>query len=256
MKIGVCTNVDVARMRLAKEIGYDFVETNSENLVKATDEEVEAMKNAGIPILSSNCFIGLKLFGSERASEEEFKNYLAKLFARASYLGIECLVFGSSRARRRPDDMSLEEVKAQMADFIKKYVVPNCEKYNIKIAIEPLRKEECNWLNLVENGVEIAELVGSPYINVLCDVKHMADGSDSFENITKYADRLIHAHTSNPLGDETHKRIYPAIGDSFNQDAFILPVKRAGITTVAIEADVIDFEQDARRAYEVLKSYR
>lgn len=256
MKIGVCTNVDTERMKLAKEIGYDFVETNSENLVKASDEAIEEMKNSGIPILSSNCFIGLRLFGEERASDEEIDNYLAKLFARASYLGIECLVFGSSRARKKPDDMSLEEVKAQTVDFLKRFVVPNCEKYNIKIAIEPLRKEECNWLNLVENGAEIAEAVGSPYINVLCDVKHMYSGNDSFENITKYADKLIHAHTSNPLGDETHKRIYPALNDEFNQDAFILPVKKAGIETIAIEADVIDFEQDARKAYEVLKNYR
>ncbi len=255
MKIGVCVGTDIEKMKIAKEIGYDYVESNSGDIVKATDEKIEEMKNIGIPVLTSNCFIGLRIVGPER-DDEKISEYLSKLFERSSYLGLEYLVFGSSGARKKPDDMSLEEVKAQTVDFLKKHVVPNCEKYNIKIAIEPLRKAECNWLNTIENGVEIAEMVGSPYINVLCDVKHMHDGNDSLENITRYADKLIHAHTSNPLGDGEHKRIYPAVGDGYNQDDFILPCIKAGIPSCSIEADVIDFEQDAKNAFEVLKKYR
>lgn len=255
MKIGVCVGTDMEKIRIAKEIGYDYVESNCGDLVKASDEKIEEMKNAGIPVLTANCFIGLRIVGPER-DDEKISEYLAKLFERASYLGLEYLVFGSSGARKKPDDMSLEEVKAQTVDFLKKHVVPNCEKYNIKIAIEPLRKQECNWLNTIENGVEIAEMTGSPYINVLCDVKHMYEGNDSFENITRFADKLIHAHTSNPIGNEEHNRTYPASGDEFNQDDFVIPVKEAGIASCSIEAGVTDFEADAGKAYEVLKKYR
>lgn len=255
MKIGVCVGDDVNKIKIAKEIGFDYVESHCQDIAKASPEKLEEMKNAGMPIVTANCFIGQRIVGPER-DEEKIVEYLERLFKNASYLELEYMVFGSSGARKKPDDMSLEEVKAQTVDFLKRLVLPNCEKYGIKIAIEPLRPQECNWLNTIGNGVEIAEAVGSPYIRVLADVKHMFDQNEPYEDIEKYGKWLLHSHTSNPLGDGGNKRIYPAPGDEYDQDLFILPLIAQGVETCSVEANVTDFETDCRNAYEVLKKYQ
>lgn len=255
MKIGICVGTDVAKMKLLKEIGFDYAESHCQDIAKCTPEMLDEIKAVGLPVIAANCFIGLKFIGSER-DDEKLAEYLDRLFANASYLGLEYLVLGSSGARKKPDDMPLEECKAQMVDFLKKLVIPRCEKYGIRIAIEPLRPRECNWLNTVANGVEIAKASGSDYIRVLADVKHMDAQNESMDEILKYKGWLIHAHTSNPKGNEDHNRIYPAEGDGFDQDTFVLPLIAAGVETCSVEAGCNDFENDAKAAYEVLKKYR
>ena len=257
MKIGVCVGDNIENMLIAKKIGYDYVETNAGDLVKADEELFVKMKNVGIPILTSNCFIGMRVVGPER-DFDAMEKYVDKLFSRASELGLKIMVFGSSGARKRRDEEGLtaDECREQVADFLKKFVAPRAEKYNIRVAIEPLRPAECNIINTISDGVEIAKKVGSPNIKVLCDLRHMYVQDEPMSEIEKYADWLIHCHTSNPEGDEKHDRTFPKAKDNFNQDDFLIPCINAGMEMCSIEAGVTDFETDAREAFEVLKKYR
>ncbi len=257
MKIGVCTGTNLERIRIAKETGFDFVEGHCQDIVKTGYEELEKIKNAGIPMLTANCFIGLRVVGDER-DEEAIKSYLADLFKKSSYLGIRCLVFGSSGARNIPDNQSYEETYEQIVYFLKNLVAPLAEKYDIPVAIEPLRKAETNIIHTVAEGVQLAEKTGSPYIRVLADVKHVVSSDESLDSLSIYRGMLIHAHTSNPYPPEElgKRRIYPKEGDGFNQDSFFMPLIAAGVETCSIEADVIDFENDCKGSIPVLSKYR
>ena len=208
-------------------------------------------------MLTANCFIGMKVVGKER-DEEAIKAYLADLFEKSSYLGIRCLVFGSSGARNIPDYQTYEETYEQIVYFLRELVAPLAEKYDIPVAIEPLRKAETNIINTVADGVALAAKVGSPYIKVLADVKHVVSSDESLESLGQYKGVLIHAHTSNPYPPEElgKNRIYPAKGDGFNQDSFFMPLIAAGVETCSIEADVIDFPTDCLKSYPVLVKYR
>ena len=174
MKFGVCIGTNVENMRYAKSLGYDYVEVHCQEIANKPIEHIEAMKAVGMPILAANCFIGMRVIGRER-DDAAITEYFGRLFDRAAYLGIKYLVFGSSQARRIVDDepMSVPEARAQIVDFLKSLVVPFAEKYGIVIAIEPLRPQECNVINTVADGVEIARAVDSPYVRVLADVAHM-----------------------------------------------------------------------------------
>ena len=255
MKIGVCVGTDIERARLAREAGFDFVETNCGGLVGASDELVEEFKNLGIPVLTANCFIGMRIVGKEK-DPAAIKEYLEKLFARSSYLGLEILVFGSSGARKMTEGMDLEETRTEIVEFLSEFVAPLAEKYNIRVAIEPLRSKECNVINTVPQGIEIAKRVNSPYVRVLADVKHMVSSDDPLEKLPEYKGWMIHAHTSNPFPENDDGRIFPAPGDGFDQDKFIIPAREAGIELVSVEAGCSDFEKDVRNAFEVLKKYR
>lgn len=257
MKFGVCVGTDIEKMKFIKSLGFDYAEGHCQQIAKKDKEYLDAMKATGLPMVAANCFIGLRIMGEEK-NEAEIREYLEKMFANAAYLGLKYLVFGSSAARRIPEGMSLEDGRAQIVDFLKNNVVPLAERYNITVAIEPLRPEECNAINTVAHGVEIAKRVDSPYVKVLADVAHMYVQNESMESLLEHKGWVVHAHTSNPAPDETLdcKRIYPVAGDEFSQASFIEPLKAIGVEYCSIEANVIDFESDARNAYEVLKNLR
>lgn len=257
MKIGVCVGTDIEKMKLIKALGYDYAEGHCQEIARKDREYLDAMKATGLPVVSANCFIGLRVVGEEK-NYDEIDAYLTKLFENAAYLGIKYLVFGSSGARRIPDGMSLEEGRAEIIDFLKNHVAPLAEKYNIIIAIEPLRPEECNAINTVADGVEVAKAVGSPLVKVLADVAHMYVQNESMESLLDFNGWIVHAHTSNPAPDESLdcKRVFPKNGDKFSQASFINALKEIGVEHCSIEANVLDFESDAKSAYEVLKEFR
>lgn len=257
MKFGVCVGTDIEKMKLIKSLGYDYAESHCQEIAKKDFAHLDAMKATDLPVVAANCFIGLRVVGEERdfAAIDE---YLETLFSKAAYLGLKYLVFGSSAARRIPEGMSLEEGREQIVDFLNNHVVPVAEKYDLPVAIEPLRPEECNAINTVADGVEIAKRVDSPYIKVLADVAHMYVQNEPMESLLEYKGWVVHAHTSNPDPDGSLdcKRIYPKKEDSFNQADFIEPLKAIGVEHCSIEANVLDFESDIRDAYEVLGKLR
>lgn len=257
MKFGVCVGTDIEKMKYIKSLGYDYAESHCQQIASKPIEHLDEMKATGLPVVAANCFIGLRVVGEER-DDEAIKEYLEKLFKNASYLGLEYLVFGSSGARRIPDGMSLEEGREQIVDFLKNLVVPCAEKYNLPVAIEPLRPQECNAINTIDDGVEIAKKVNSPYVKVLADVAHMFCQNEDFAKILTYKDWIVHAHTSNPdpAPELDKKRIYPKEGDAFNQADFIEPLKAIGVEHCSVEADVLDFEEDAKNAYKILSELR
>lgn len=257
MKFGVCVGTDIEKIKYIKSLGYDYAESHCQEIAKKDKEYLDEMKAAGLPVVAANCFIGMKIVGEEK-DEVQIKEYLETLFEKASYLGLEYLVFGSGGARRIPDGMSLEEGRAEIVSFLKKLVAPLAEKYGIPVAIEPLRPEECNAVNTIADGVEIAKKVNSPYVKVLADVAHMFVQNESVEILSDYDGWIIHAHTSNPdpAPDLGKKRVYPKKDDKFSQASFVDALAKVGVKYCSIEADVIDFESDARDAYEVLKELR
>ncbi len=257
MKFGVCVGTDIEKMKLIKAAGYDYAESHCQEIAKKDKVYLDAMKATGLPVVAANCFIGMRIMGEEK-DEKAICEYLDRLFENASYLGIKYLVFGSSAARRIPEDMSLEEGRGHIIDFLKCSVAPLAEKYNITVAIEPLRPEECNAVNTVADGVEIAKTVNSPLVKVLADVAHMYVQNEPMECLTEYKDWLVHAHTSNPAPDPSlgRKRIYPTENDEFSQADFIEALIDAGVEYCSIEAEVIDFENDIKNAYAVLEKLR
>lgn len=257
MKIGVCVGTDTEKMKLIKSLGFDYAESHCQQIASKPREHLDAMKATGLPVVAANCFIGMRVVGEEK-DYAAIDEYLSRLFKNASYLGLEYLVFGSSGARRIPDGMSLEDGRAEIADFLKNHVVPQAEKYNLPVAIEPLRPQECNAINTIDDGVEIAKKVDSPYVKVLADVAHMYYQDEPMEKLLKYKGWVVHAHTSNPAPDPVldKKRIYPKAGDEFSQASFIEPLKAIGVEHCSVEADVLDFSADAAAAYEVLSKLR
>ena len=254
MKFGACVGTDAEKIKILKEAGFDYAETNMTDIATISDEEFNAfllaLKENDIPCEASNCFIPgeYKLVG-DAVDYTAISEYVAKALERASRVGIESAVFGSGGARRVPDGVSREDAHKQLAYFLKEIVSPEAAKYGIRIAIEPLNKKECNCLNSVLEGVAVAEATGCDNIKTLADLYHVFLENDQMADIAALKGKIIHAHIANPVG-----RCYPAPGDGFDYAPFMKALNEAGCTRCSVEAGTKDFAKEAVLALSVLKA--
>lgn len=256
MKIGVCTGNIPENIEIIKQSGFDFAELNCKAVAASSKQELDRIMKIDFNILSANCFIDHKVVGSER-DDRVIKDYVETMMNKANYIGIKKTVFGSSGARKVPDYMTREEARSQVVSFLGDIVAPIADKYDIDVAIEPLRFGECNCINTISDGAEIANRVNHPRIKLLADCFHMFDNKESFDILPEYSGLLIHAHTSRPYPpDGSDNRIFPKTNDGFNQADFINQIKASGVDSCSVEARAFDFKADVSKAYEVMKQFR
>jgi len=255
MKFGACVGTSGEKIKVMKDAGFDYVETNLTEITAMSDEDFEAflavLNENDIPCEASNCFIPgeYKLVGKD-VDYRKISAYVSKALGRASRAGIQSAVFGSGAARKIPDGISKEEAHKQLIYFLKEIVSPEAEKYGIRIAIEPLNKKECNCLNSVVEGVAVAKATGCDNIKTLADLYHVYLEEDQMDQIAAYQGEIIHSHIANPVG-----RCYPLPGDGFDYAPFIKALEKAGCTRCSIEAGTKDFNTEAPLALNLLRTF-
>ena len=164
---------------------------------------------------------------------------------------MKTVVFGSGAARGVPEGFPQDEAWRQIARYLT-IAAEYCDKYDIDLAIEPLRRVECNIMNLVTEGTLMAALVNHPRIGVLGDTHHMACGHEPWSAFVQAGKLLKHVHISHSMGDEKGRN-YPAPGDDGNYKEIFDTLKNCGYDgRVSIEAAVKDMAEDAPKSYKAL----
>ncbi len=263
MLFGVCRgDKDLDTLRFIKEIGFDYVECNFGELSRMDDEKFEEYKSnlmaVGIPCRAANCFIpGDFRVSSNELDEKAAWDYVEKGMSRGAQIGLKTVVFGSGGARSLPENQPYHKGFLRIGYFLKNIVKPLAEKYNITLAIEPLRLVECNIINTVKEGAMLSALGESENIGVLGDIYHMAAGNDSFSNIKDLKGSFKHAHISCPYKDEANKgnwnRCYPKDIGEFDYKGFIDALNEVGCQSCSIEAGTNDFKEESKKAIAVLR---
>ena len=255
MKLGICTGPE--NMQLAAELGYDYIEWALNAIAAMPQERFEALReqapNFPVPLAKCNCFLPGDLHPTgPDVSESSLRAYLEKAFSRAHALGVKLVVFGSGGARQVPQGFSHGEAWRQIADFLR-LAGEYAQKYDIDIAIEPLRRKECNILNFVSEGTMMAALVNHPRVGVLGDSFHMLCGHEPWEALRFAGKNLMHVHISHALPDLS-SRDYPAPGDGTDYGEILGLLKDMGYAGgVSIEAGTKDLAKDAAKAMACLK---
>lgn len=255
IRLGICTGIENAV--LMKEIGYDYVELNLSRIAAMTDEDfVQLEREAGeapLPVEAANSMLpGDFVLCSGEGTGERMRSYLKTAFGRAAALGIKIIVFGSGRARSLPESVSRAEGMDRLAAFLR-LAGPMAAEHGIRIAIEPLRRQECNFINTVAEGQELSAFAAVPNVLALADLYHMMSGEEPYDALDNGIG-VIHAHIAERL-----KRSYPRQGDGSDADyaEFFRRLKSAGYEgRVSIEGRSDDFAADAAAAYLLLNSLR
>jgi sugar phosphate isomerase/epimerase len=199
MRFGVCCGVSKAP--LLHSLGYDYIEPGaSSELVPDQDDAVWAEKRRvleqlPLPCETFNLFLrGFKITG-EAADFTAARAYVHTALARAAQVGGRLIVFGSGGARQVPEGFPKERAWEQLTQFLQ-ICAEASEKTGVVVAIEPLNSHECNILNTVTEGAELARKVGHPGVQNLADSYHMERDGEPLDAILASADVLAHVHTA------------------------------------------------------------
>jgi sugar phosphate isomerase/epimerase len=205
MKLGVCTSPD--QLATVYTCGYDYIEANFGWLTTMSDEDYAAntalVEASPIKVEAFNCFFNgsFPIYAADGDQTDilpQVAAYCEKGFARAAAWGGKIAVIGSGGVRRIPDGMTKEQIDPQFAR-----VLAVCgevaQKYGMRVVVEPLCYKECNYVNLVSEGAELAKLSGHPAVGGLVDFYHHGTNGESLETLPESADLLYHSHYGRPI---------------------------------------------------------
>ena len=252
--LGVCTGLENAR--ILAELGYDYIETALNALAAMTEEEFRQsrreLSSAGIPCRAVNCMLpGTIPVVGPQADQARTGAYLERAFDRAGALGVRVAVFGSGGSRRVPEGFPWPRAWRQILEFLS-LAEKFAARSGLEIAIEPLRRQECNLLNYVSEAVELASLAGLPHVGVLADTYHMAGVGEPLDVLCRTGGLLRHVHIAEPS-----ERRFPKPGDGQDYDALREALKAAGYSGgVSIEAGSGNLAFDGKEAFQLLDQLR
>lgn len=254
MKFGVCGGVGNAA--LIREIGFDYIEENLCRIATMDDaafaDVAARYEKLGLPVYAYNGFFGgdVQLYSADIS---EIQAYVERAFVRAAALGGKVAVLGSGRVRNIPDGMSPEAAKERFAAILA-VCGESAQKHGLRIAIEPLRRAESNFIHTVADGCELAERSGSQAVGALVDFFHFYMNGERDDGLLCAKGRLYHAHIARPAPD---RRVPTA------QDAPILRkwadmLRKIGYSeAISLECSHSDdYEGDLRTAAETLAVFR
>ena len=206
MRFAICTN-DPAAIADSRAAGFDYVEVSVPNFVRPSDPEeafgetLASFRAAGLPIESANLFLpgNLRCTGPDAVPMERLVDYAETVCRRLASAGVPILVFGSGGARKLPEGWPKEKADEQFVALLSR-IGPVAARHGVKIAVEPLARMECNYINTVDEGAALARASGSPAVGVLVDSYHWARNEEGAETILAAKDRLIHAHLATMPG--------------------------------------------------------
>lgn len=253
LKFGVCLGVDVEKIRILKDLGYDYFEVHIGELGALSQNEFESfnesIKKIGLACKCANCFIpsDLKVVG-ENIAYDALHLYIEKAFLRLRELGVSTVVFGSSSARKIPEGFERTKAFDQVVHFLSKIVTPLAKEYGISVAIEPLNKKECSWINNLNYGKKIVDAVGQESIKLIADLYHMEAEGEGAEDLRVYNSDIIHAHVACP-----ELRTCPHPNDKYDYGPFLIGLEAIGCERCSIEARFKDFKTEVALSLNFLK---
>lgn len=257
MRYGCCLNMaasgpDATGMEWipqAAMVGCDYLELPLAEMMLMEEVDFKALKrrleDTGIPCKACNNFFPgtLRLTGQE-VDKERILEYSTAALKRAGELGVSCVVFGSGKARNIPQGFSYEAGYNQITALLRR-LAPIADVYGINVAIEPLRRGECNVINTLKEANRLAGDVNEKNIRVLVDFYHLQEEKEPLNHILQYGKGYLeHVHIANPAG-----RAYPRNVAEAPYHTFFQALKEAGYDeTVSFEAYSRDFINDLKGA--------
>ncbi len=216
-------------VRIAKEIGYSFIESSLSALEREFSHQqikefADHNKSIGMPCISVNGMFpqDIKLIGTQ-ADRGLITEYLHSAFSKTECLGIDVCVLGSGGARCTPEGYSLDRAYDEFAELISQTIEPVLSKYGKTLAIEPLNYNECNIVNTVADSMRVVKAVNKPSVMTLIDYFHVRTNGEDIESFVEYKGYIRHVH----VASKNNNRYFPMPTDGEDYKRFFDVLRRA-----------------------------
>jgi sugar phosphate isomerase/epimerase len=225
--IGIVQNIE--NDSLLQRYGYHYLVESVGKLISPrtiTDEQFQAnvlkIRNMQIPMYAFNIFIPgeLKIVGPE-VNESAILDYVDKVFQRCKIAGVSRIIWGSGGSRRVPDGFDRAKAKEQFVSIAKK-IAAKASQYNITLALENLNSTETNFINTLEEALDIIKKVDHKNLRLCVDIYHMRKEGESPSSILKAKGYIIYCEVAEKEG-----RTPPGVqGDDFRP--YFIALKQVG----------------------------
>ena len=163
---------------------------------------------------------GLHLTTTDKKIRGRTRDYLSCLLDLCSDLGGHVLVFGSPKQRTIPAGQTFESAWESAVDLFSS-VLDKAKELNLTICLEPLSPVETDFVNTVDQGMEMVRQINHPNFKIHLDVKAMCSESKPVPDIIRSvrAEDVGHFHVNDPnlygpgMGDVDYEPIAEAIHD-------------------------------------------
>lgn len=203
-RIGVCASV--ADAAAAASAGCDYIEEGVRSFLVPDGTEADfrvklrLLEAAPLPVAACNSFLPgeLKSVGPE-ARHDDVLAYARTAFRRAREAGVRVIVFGSSGSRAIPEGFDAGEARRQFVSLLRR-LGPLAREHGVIVAVEPLNRGECNFINTVAEGAAIVREADDPGVRLLADIYHMLCEDEGPESIVAAGALLVHCHIAEEEG--------------------------------------------------------
>jgi D-psicose/D-tagatose/L-ribulose 3-epimerase len=223
--IGVCTrDIDGAA-----KFGFDYIEPSAAEIATMSEDDfrqyVDKVLASAIRCDSFNGLIrrpDLKVVG-DNVPTSALQEYLELCLARCRRLGASVVVWGSAGSRNVPEGFSRKHATEQIADFLR-MAGDIGHRYDLLVAIEPLRHQEGNILNTGAEALEMVRMVKHPNVRMIIDYYHLREESEDPRIVETARREIVHIHFANP-----HGRVWPHdLSEDDHYAAFFGYLKKSG----------------------------
>lgn len=206
MKYGFATpfaasqeKADYSFLSSIKAAGYDYVELPGTLIGHLRDQDFKELTDflQSIDLKCTNICALLPAKINCFTSDRTFLNeYLCMLFERFYRLGVESVGFGSGGARRLSEPFNRLSGKELFSSVLTELFLPHLTEKNMLLNIEPLRTEECNFINRISEAAELIADLNDSHFGIVADTMHMISAEDHDLSLPSYKPFIRHVHIS------------------------------------------------------------
>ena len=251
--IGIVT--DFTELPEAIALGYDYAEVSLSALSALSDayfdEFAAYCAGNGIRVSAVNDMLpeGLDIVGpGVRATE--LHDYLKRAFARCKRLNVRVASLDAGLNRTVPAGYDYPMAWRQLGNFLR-LCQGHARDCGVVVAVEPLRKVDCNLLNLVSEATLLSGLLQLANVGVAANTGGMGMAAEPVGALAQAGSSLLHVHVEHPLS-----RRMPREGDGEDYRKLMRTLKGMnylGGVSVACHKSA-DFLSDARSALLCLRA--
>ncbi len=266
MKLALCSEVFKTpieeTIRTVAEIGFDGIEIAPFNVAESVDDVSQERRreirtiaaDSGIEIVGLHWLLvspkGLHITTPDDTVRRRSWEYTRSLVHFCADLGGKVMILGSPAQRNLVSGDTLGDAMARAAEGVHG-VAEACVERNVKFLLEPLHPEMTDFMDSVEQALELARMVDHPQIGYILDTKAMSGMKDGvIGTLAKYGQGAGHFHANEPSG------LGPGMGD-FDFRPVITKLREVHfLNWVSCEPFVYepDSETVARTALETLRA--